>query len=44
VGVASDEHGFFGSGNTLPSSFQRLPIANIFQAGFTSSLGVSMAF
>jgi outer membrane protein insertion porin family len=36
--------GIFGSGNTLPSSFQRLPIANIFQAGITSSLGVSMAY
>jgi outer membrane protein insertion porin family len=36
--------GFFGSGNTLPSNFQRLPIANIFQAGFTSSLGMSLAY
>lgn len=36
--------GIFGSGNTLPSSFQRLPIANIFQAGVTSSLGLSIAF
>ncbi len=36
--------GIFGSGNTLPSSFQRLPIANIFQAGITSSLGVSLAY
>lgn len=36
--------GIFGSGNTLPSSFQRLPIANIFQAGVTSSLGLSIAY
>ncbi len=36
--------GFFGSGNTLPSSFQRLPIANIFQAGITSSIGLSIAY
>ncbi len=45
VGVSlGTSTGIFGSGNTLPSSFQRLPIANIFQAGITSSLGLSIAY
>lgn len=35
--------GLFGQ-STLPSAFQSLPLANLFNAGFTSSLGVSMAF
>lgn len=39
----STSTGLFGQ-TTLPSAFRSLPLANIFQSGFTSSLGVSMAF
>lgn len=44
VGVnTSTGTGIFGQ-STTTSAFQGLPVANLFNAGFTSSLGVSMSF
>ncbi len=39
----STSTGLFGQ-TTLPSAFRSLPLANIFQSGFTSSVGLSMAY